>query len=93
MTWKLITGEELWQINLQVTIEVHGWLFFFVSQDIIEYWVTQWLMVEDYKTFMMPLFGFKKSVFEYVSNSKHPRSNSCKKKLFGKLIKSFYVFF
>lgn len=28
-------------------------------------------MVEDYETFIMPVFGFKKIVFEYVSDSKY----------------------
>lgn len=29
-------------------------------------------MVEDYETFIMPVFGFLKIVFEYVSDSKYP---------------------
>lgn len=53
-------------------------------------------MVEDYRTFLMPLFGLKnRSLNMYISDSKHLRfkNGNKEKKLFEILIKSCYVFF
>lgn len=53
-------------------------------------------MVEDYRTFLMPLFGYKnRSLNMYISDSKHLRfkNGNKEKKLFEILIKSCYVFF
>lgn len=52
-------------------------------------------MVEDYRTFLMPLFGLKnRSLNMYISDSKHLRfkKGNKEKKLFEILIKSCYVF-